>query len=279
LSASGAAPPAVRASEQRNSRASGLFLFPMLRRVFIAALVATAALGASAQADLPETGQVASRSAWVKVASCSRSEHTAAFYARMRRLAQGQRMWMRFTLLERGRDGRYTPVDAPALAHWRKSKAGVKAFGYKQRVKGLSPYSAYRVRVDYRWYGADGTLAHKLRRRSGVCSQTGPLPNLRARITGSQATELPGVLRYTVRLANAGQLAADDVDVRLAVESSSSETKTVAHLAAGDFKVVSFRAPACTSAATADADPSDQVRESVETDNSQRLACADIPQR
>jgi hypothetical protein len=279
LSASGAAPPAVRASEQRNSGPPGLFLFPMLRRLSIAAVLATAALSASAQADLPEAGQVASRSAWVKVASCSRSEHTAAFYARMRRLGHGQRMWMRFTLLDRGRDGRFTPVDAPALAHWRKSKPGVKAFGYKQRVRGLSPDSAYRVRVDYRWYGADGTLDHKLRRRSGVCSQTGPLPNLRARITGRQATELPGVLRYTVRLANAGQLAADNVGVRLAVESSSSETKTVAHLAAGDFKVVSFRAPPCTSAATADADPGDEVRETVETDNSQRLACADIPQR
>ncbi len=279
MSASGAAPRAARVSEQRNSRAPGLFFVPMLRRLLIAAVLVTAALCGSAQATLPEAGQVASSSAWVKVASCSRSEHTAAFYGRMRRLAHGQRMWMRFTLLERGRDGRYTPVDAPALAHWRKSKPGVKAFGYKQRVRGLSPDSAYRVRVDYRWYGADGTLDHKLRRRSGVCSQTGPLPNLRARITSSQATALPGVLRYTVRLANAGQLAADDVDVRLAVEGSSSETKTVTHLAAGDFKLVTFRAPACTSAATADADPADKVLESVETDNSQRLACPDVPAR
>ncbi len=252
----------------------------MLRWLSIAAVLAVAGLSAAAQAQPPvEGGQVSSRSAWVKVASCSRSEHTAVFYARIRRLAKGQRMWMRFTLLERGRDGLFTPVEAPALDRWRKSKPGVMAFGYKQKVRGLAADSSYRARVEYRWYDADGTLHRKLRRRSGSCSQSGPLPNLRAQTTGSAATELPGVRRYTVRVANSGQLAVEAPEVRFAVEGSSSESKTVARLAPGGVAFVSFRAPDCTSAVTAQADPADEVRESSETDNSQRLACADIPAR
>jgi CARDB len=254
-----------------------LFFVPMLRHAAIAASIAVAALGAAgAQAD---PGQIASRSAWVRVASCSRSEHKAAFYSRMLHRAEGQRMWMRFTLLERGEDGHYAPVAAPALKRWRKSKPGVRAFGYKQRVKGLAPDSAYRARVDYRWYDSDGTLTHKARRRSGVCSQSGPLPNLRARVTGSAATEIPTLRRYTVRLSNAGEAAAQNAKLRFAVEGASSETKTVAFVAAHDFQVVSFRAPACTSTVTAEADPLDEINESVETDNRQHLGCASVPAR
>jgi hypothetical protein len=249
----------------------------MLLRPFIAAVLVAGALSSSAIAGMPDAGKTASRQAWVRVSSCSRSEHNAVFYARMRRRTQGQHMWMRFTLLERGKDGRFTPVEAPGLKRWRKSKPGVKAFGYKQRVRGLSADSAYRARVDYRWYDADGTLEHKARHRSGVCSQSGPLPNLRARVTGSSATEVPGVRRYTVRLANAGEAAADDAKVRFAVEGASSETKTVSYLAAHSFKVVGFRAPSCASAVTAEADPADELLESVETDNNQRLSCAQVP--
>ncbi|HEX4759182.1 MAG TPA: CARDB domain-containing protein [Thermoleophilaceae bacterium] len=249
----------------------------MLRRPLIAAVLASAALTASAHAAFPDSGQMSSPSAWVKVSSCSRSAHTAAFYSRAHRLAPGQRMWMRFTLLQRGADGHYTPVAAPALKRWRKSKPGVKAFGYRQRVRALSPDSAYRARVDYRWYDSDGTLDHKARRRSGVCSQTGPLPNLRARITGSSATDVASLRRYTVRLANAGDAAADDAQVRFSVAGESSEVKTVTHLAASDFAIVSFKAPPCISGVRAQADPNDLIKESVETDNDQRLSCDQIP--
>jgi len=250
----------------------------MLRWLTIAAVFPIAALSGAAQAQSPaDGGQIASRSAWVKVASCSRSDHSAAFYARMRRLAVGQRMRMRFTLLERGTDGRFAPVVAPRLDRWRKSKPGVMAFGYKQRVRGLTAGSFYRARVDYRWYDADGTFQRKARRTSHTCSQSGPLPNLRARITGSEATELPGVSRYTVRLANPGQVAVEAPKLRFTVEGSSSQTRTLSRLAAGGATLVSFRAAQCTTGARADADPANVVYESSEADNSQRLACADIP--
>jgi hypothetical protein len=249
----------------------------MLRRPLTVAVLASAALAASAHAAFPEGGQTASPVAWVKVSSCSRSAHTASFYSRVRHRGAGERMWMRFTLLQRGDDGRYEPVAAPALKRWRKSKPGVRAFGYRQRVRALSPDAAYRMRVDYRWYDADGTLVHKARRRSGVCSQTGPLPNLRARITGSSATGVPSLRRYTVRLANAGAAAALGAKVRFSVEEESSETKTVSYLAAGDSTIVSFHAPPCLSGVKAQADPDHQIAESVETDNDQRLSCDQIP--
>jgi len=245
----------------------------VLRSVAIAAVLA-GALSANSPAQ-----QASVQPAWVKLSSCSRAEHSAVFYARMRRLARGQRLWLRFTLLERGEDGRYLPVEAPGLRRWRKSKPGVGAFGWRQRVRGLAADSAYRTRVDYRWFGSDGELDRRARRRSGVCSQTGPLPNLRASIAGSAPTELPGIRRYSVRVANAGQLDAEDVGVRFAVAGSTAETKTVAHLGAGDVAYVSFRASQCASSVTAEADPADAIREESETDNSQRLVCADVPSR
>jgi len=256
-----------------------MFSQSMVRRLSTA-LVLAAALAVPAQASHgDDEGRMASRSAWVKVTACSRSEHSAVFYARMRRLAHGQRLWMRYSLLERGDDGRFAPVEAPGLGRWRKSKPGVAAFGWRQRVRGLAPDSAYRARVDYRWVGVDGEVDRQVRRRSGICSQSGPLANLRARLTDSAPTETLGVRRYTVRLANAGQVAAKDFGVRLAVEGSSSETKTVDRLAAGDVTFLGFRASECLTAVTAEADPADVVPEWSETDNSQRLGCADIAGR
>jgi hypothetical protein len=195
----------------------------------------------------------------------------------MRSFAKGQRMRMRFTLLERGRDGRFAPVAAPALRRWRKSNPGVAAFGYRQRVRGLDPDAAYRARVEYRWYGEDGALDRRVRRRSGVCSMVGPQPNLRARIVATFPAGAPGWRRYTVRLANAGSARADDARVRLAVEGMSSETRTVAGVAAGAAVLVDFQAPECVTGVVADADPADELRESNESDNHQRLGCAQLP--
>jgi hypothetical protein len=253
----------------------------MLRSVSIIAALAAAVPVAGTQAATPpgDEGVTAARAAWVKVSSCSRAEHSVVFHARMRRLARGQRLRMRFTLLERGEDGRYRPVEAPGLRRWRKSRPGVAAFGWRQRVRGLSADSAYRARVEYRWFDRSGELERTARHRSGVCSQTGPLPNLRARIVGSSPTEAPDVRRYTVRVANAGELAAENLGVRLAVDGSTAETRTIPQLAARDAAYLSFRASPCTGSVTVDADPDDAIREESETDNSQWLACSEVPQR
>jgi hypothetical protein len=280
-SASAAAQPAALRADAETPGAPGCFLLPMLRRLSIAALVAAGALTATAQAAAPgdRDGRLAARDAWVKVMACSASEHNATFYARMARLARGQRLAMRFTLLELDEGGTYTPVRAPGLNRWRKSKPDVKAFAYRQKVRGLAADSAYRARVDYRWYAADGELTRRARRRSGICSQSPPKPNLRARIVGSAPTDLPGIRRYRVRLANPGTAAAIDAGVRLAVDGSSPETKWVPRIAAGAAAFVHFRAAQCAGSVRADADPDAEIAESSETDNSHQLACTALARR
>ena len=117
----------------------------------------------------------------------------------------------------------------------------------------------------------------RAQRRSRHCSQAGPLPNLRARIAGAEATPTPGVQRYLVRAANAGSAAAQHVGVTLEVDGFAVDTKTVPRLAPGEAQVIEFRGPRCGSSVLATADPDDTVRESSEDDNSQSLTCAQLP--
>jgi hypothetical protein len=254
----------------------------MRRKAVNAAVLAACLAGGSlvpahATPTNPAGLETASPLAWVKVSSCSRFDHTAAFYARVHRLAGTDRMAMRFTLLERSADEDYGPVRAPGLGRWRKSKPGVRAFGYRQRVRGLADGSLYRMQVDFRWYDADGELLRRSRRRSRVCSQAGPLPNLRAKVVGAARTQIDGVTRYQVRVANRGRAAADQVGVRFAVDGSAVDTQTVERLEPGAVAFLSFRGPDCESGVEATVDPDGTVLETIEDDNVQSLSCAELP--
>jgi hypothetical protein len=228
---------------------------------------------------LPGPGQPVAEPApaSVKVVSCSPAQGSAVFYGRMRAVEGAERMSMRFTLLERSDAGRYHPVKAPRLARWRRSRAGVAAFGYRQRVRGLAEDAVYRVRVDFRWHDADGAVVLRAQRRSRACSQAGPLPNLRARIVDSSPTATPGVSRYAVRAVNAGGAAAHQVGVELEVDGSAVDTQSVSRLEAGEARVLEFRGPRCQSSVRTAADPAGSVRESSEADNAQTLICEQLP--
>jgi hypothetical protein len=215
--------------------------------------------------------------AYVKVLSCSPASGSAVFYGRMHRMGAGERMSMRFSLLERRGGGPFQPVRAPRLDRWRRSRPGVAMFGYRQRVKGLSEDAVYRARVDFRWHDAEGELVRRARRRSRPCSQAGPLPNLRVRITRVRVTTTRGVFQYLVRVTNSGSGAAEKVDVRLDVDGSAVDTETVPRLQPGESTVVDFSGPGCESSVQATADPDATVRESSETDNSQSLSCSELP--
>jgi CARDB len=215
--------------------------------------------------------------AFVRVVACSPALGNAVFYGRMRSLAAGERMSMRFTLLERTERGRYHPVRAPKLGRWRRSRPGVAVFGYRQKVRGLDRGAVYRARVDFRWHDADGELVRRAQRRSGPCSQLGPLPNLRARILRSEDTTTPGVFRYTVRASNAGNSAAHHVAVGLEVDGSAVDTKSVPLLQPGRAETLEFRGPGCETSVRAVADPENGVRESSEHDNAHTLTCAQLP--
>jgi CARDB len=228
----------------------------------------------------PASAAGASKLAAVKVSSCSRLDHTGSFYGRMSRLPHAERMAMRFTLLVRGPDEtRYTSVKAPGLRRWHRSKLKVRAFGYRQRVRGLADGSLYRVQVDYRWYDEDGEVMRRARRRSRTCNQAGPLPNLSIRIVEGAPTPVEGVWRYRVRVTNRGNAVAEDVGVRLSVDGSDVDTRTIDTLEPGAVKYRSFRGPACLIDVMAVVDPDNAMRETAEGDNAQSLTCEELEQR
>ena len=262
----------------RNLRAPLLFSWGMARRLATAASFLLAALGAVAAA--PAAGGVVTPAvtpATVKLVDCSRDARSAGFYGRMKRIEGSERMWMRFTLLEKRAAG-FEVLGAPGLERWHKSKPGVGAFGYRQTVRGLQPGASYRMQVNYRWYSAEKQLIARAQRRSVACRQFERLPNLTASVVGARPTKVDGVLRYGVRVQNSGVAAAGGVAVRLAVDASVLDTVTVAFLRPGESRLLGFRGPPCTSSVTAAADPDGVLVESSEEDNVHELPCADLPQ-
>jgi len=258
----------------------------MRRRILIlSAAAAAAALPASAVAgaDFAPAGADGTASgdrvAWVHVARCSRAHHAVAFYSRMRRVPGTERMWMRFRVLERLEGGRFEPVDAPGLDRWRRSRPGVLAFGFRQRVRGLVEGADYRARVYYRWLAADGQVIERARRRSGLCRQHGPLPNLRIVGMSVGPAAVAGTSEYVAQVGNTGPAAALDVPVELFVDHAAVDRRAVASLDPGEVSRVMFTGPACEhpdSPVAASVDPDDAIRESSEADNRLEAACSDL---
>jgi CARDB len=186
-------------------------------------------------------------------------------------------MGMRFTLFERTEDG--TPLQprrVPSLRRWRKSRPGRAAYGIRQRVRNLVEGSAYRMRVQFRWYDAEGKVIQHSRRRSGFCRQFGPRPNLKVTLLQAERTDVPKVLRYFVHVTNVGRAGAHDAGVTLAVDGREVNTKAVALLRRAETRTVTFQGPACTGRVDARADPANLIPESSETDNSDSRPCAEI---
>ena len=247
----------------------------MPRRV-ATALILTAL---AAVAPGPAAGDVAplvAPPATVKLVDCSREARSATFHGRMKRVEGSERMWMRFTLLEKRTAG-FEVLAAPGLGRWRKSNLGVGAFGYRQTVRGLQPGASYRMQLNYRWYSPEGELLARARRRSVACRQFEGLPNLTASVAGSRETDVEGVLRYEVLVANKGVAAAAGVAVRMAVDGDVLDTVTVGFLGSGESRLLGFRGPRCTESVSAAVDPDGVLVESSEDDNVQQLSCADLP--
>jgi hypothetical protein len=250
----------------------------MARRSAAAAIL-TLAVGAASLPALA-TGEARSKaSRWVtqvKVLRCSRALHEAVFHARMRRVADSDVMALRLNLLERTGVEGFQPLAAPGLGKWRRSKTGVGAFGYKQIVRNLDNGGVYRVRVDYRWYTADGEIVSRARRRSNTCPRQNDLPNLRVHFLGVRHTSSPATDRYRVRVTNAGHARAEDAVVQLSVDGLVGATATTGTLYAGAARILAMRAPECQSWAQVQVDPNGLIAETVEQDNTHQLACADL---
>ena len=242
-----------------------------MRFALVATVVVLAAVAAGSALGAPQ------RSA-VRVVQCDRVDHSAAFQGRMKRMPGAGRMAMRFSLLERipGKD--FERVDAPGLGRWHSSRRGKAVFSYRQGVKGLTETGAYRTLVAFRWFDRRGKLLREERRRSSICDQLGPRPNLRARVLGSQPGANPGVWHYSIRVANRGRLPASAIGVRLSVDGNAAGTATVPSLVPGESRVVTVRGPQCRRGVDAVVDPADAIEESNEADNAHSVSCAELGQ-
>ena len=213
-----------------------------------------------------------------KVAQCTRGatagERQATFRAGMTKLAGTARMSVRFTLEESVAGGRYRAVAAPGLGVWRRSRVGVRAFAYRQRVKALAEGSAYRVKVQYRWHRRGGSVFKTAQRRSKACRQTDPLPNLRVqRIGGLPADADPDQIRYGISVSNRGAAPAPTTRVLLWVDGVVAGRAAVPPLAAGQVTRVFLTGPKCSTGVGAQADTDLAVREADETDNLRAATC------
>src|ERR671916_995127 len=208
----------------------------------------------------------------VKLAECSVEESSAAFYARMRAVPDADRMRMRFIVQER-HNGVYERLHARGLSRWHRSKPGVSAFGYRQTIRGLRPGSAYRARVSFRWYSADGELVERTRRTSRACRQFDEVPNLTSAVAGYGPTKVPGVVRYLMRIANTGAAPAHEAEARLSVDGGMVDTVTIASLEPGASRDVAVLGPECTTSVSSVADPDGVIVESFEDDNAHTVNC------
>jgi hypothetical protein len=219
----------------------------------------------------------ATRVAGVRVAQCVPADHAATFYAHMARVKRTRVMSIRLTLLQRTGGPRFVAIKLPSLSRWHTSQPGRRGFAVRQQVRNLVDGASYRARVDFRWRDRKGKLVGRARRTSRSCRIVGrPLPNLRARPVWAHTTKVAGVLRYAVRVANVGHAGAQNVPVRLSVDGSEVNTKTVPSLAPGEVQLVFFRGPACEHTVRAAADPAGLIPESSESDNARQLTCAEL---
>jgi hypothetical protein len=250
------------------------------RAITTAALAGTlvaGALAAGAKAG-PEDSTAGAPLVRVRLAECSRAEHAAVFVGRISRVPGARRMWMRFTLLERTGGGKYERVRAPGLGRWRKSKPGVGAFRYRQRVRGLTEGAAYRMLVRFRWYDGEPGPIRRARRRSRACRQYTARPNLRPVRLSAEQGDSWNTLRYVVRLANLGETTALDAPVALFLDGGELDRQTVPRLDPGESRRLEFAGPRCAAGdrVRAVADPDNAMQESSEDDNSLAKTCATL---
>jgi hypothetical protein len=241
-----------------------------MRRLAVTALILiAAAVVATTAFGVPV---VARSKAVVRIKSCSLEDHSAVFYARMRKLHGTRRMRMRFALLERAAgESRFKRVRVPGLSRWHKSAEGVKAYGYSQEVRGLHDGSVYRMRVRYRWYDSDNQLQRSTRRTSRKCRMFVPQPNLRVHAVQLRAGS--PLWRYSALVKNAGQAEATNVAVQLRVDGDVVDTETIASLAPGESSLRTLEGPRCTNRYTFRVDPADAIAETDEGDNRAIAAC------
>lgn len=208
----------------------------------------------------------------VVVAQCNKVDRSAAFVGKMRKVRDGERMWMRFTLLERALPARaFVPLVVPGLDVWHKSRPGVKRFSFRQRVRALTEAAIYKADVEFRWFDEDGQLVRQTLERSHRCRQPGTLPNLRVHRVGRRPSG-----QYFVRVSNGGRDMATGASVQLFVDGQDAGTVELPDISPNGVVGAPFSGPDCVGSVQAVVDPTASVRESVEDDNARTVSCAEL---
>jgi hypothetical protein len=218
----------------------------------------------------------------VTVAACHPSddvtERFASFSGQMHTLAGSQRMAMHFTLLERIGHGLapFKPVSLSDLKPWRRSKPGARTFIYTQRVTALRDGGSYRMRVQFRWYGAGKTVLRTTTLRSRTCRQPAPLPNLTITSITSAPSATSGQRIYSITVGNSGQGDASNVPVALKVDGNVVGSSMIDLLPSQESGVVQIQGPACAFSVRAVADPDRVIPETSDSDNALTLSCSQV---
>jgi hypothetical protein len=236
----------------------------------LAALAAFPAASVAARSvDTPPAPVLVAKMVACDVAS---SDRAATYYARMDTIPSASKLQIRFQLLERlGRVEPWRKLDVPALRPWHTSQAGVKRFGWKQTVDALRVGGAYKARVQYRWLSATGTVLATATRESPACR--GPMPNIAVGELSVNPGPTDNTRTYRVGISNTAKVDVTQVNVSLSVDKAILDTVTVAQLAVGETKTVSFTGPVCRHAVRVTADPGNLIGETLENDNSQLFSC------
>jgi hypothetical protein len=246
-----------------------------MRRAALIALLAAIATAVPAAAQTP----VLAIPVKAKLTDCHTgpqpSDRYAVFVGQMPALQGTRRMWMRFDLYQRTpATGIWQHVTVPKFGTWQKSQPGKPGFIYTKRVDELAAPASYRVQVRFRWYDRHGELQRQAHRRSPVCVEPDPRPDLAVgRVTAINVGG--GKLRYSIRVRNDGRSDVGPFDTVLTVGGAAQPPATVAGLPAGGATSVAIVAPACAPGSTIQValDTAGLIDESHETNNVVQRAC------
>ncbi|HEX8976126.1 MAG TPA: CARDB domain-containing protein [Solirubrobacteraceae bacterium] len=146
----------------------------------------------------------------------------------------------------------------------------------QKSVLALRAPATYRLRVRFRWEGANQAILATATRYSPRCVEPELRPDLAVRsITVASAPGHSDTL-YTARIVNAGNSAAGPFDVLFAPrDGSAGATQTVSSLGAHSWLTATFTGSACNASAppTITADPAGQVDDLNRANNALTATC------
>jgi archaellum component FlaF (FlaF/FlaG flagellin family) len=237
--------------------------------ILLAAALAAGPVPPAQAADVPAGVRVLTCEAWK-----DGQPGQVLYSAHMRAVPGTARMALRIRLVEKYGDGDFERVSAEGLSVWRKSRVGASLFRYKQRVRGLHRGAVYRAVVQYRWFGSDGEVFLKARRRSHICSQGDALPNLQVASVETSPGEVENTAIYKATIVNRGDAAAQNIGALLRVDGEVvDESEVIDSLPPGEEQTVTFHGPVCQQSMRVVVDPKELIAESREQDNVRSLSC------